>query len=132
MKRLTDTEWIILRALWQGSPKALKDIIKTVNEQQQDIEWHYKTYHTYLSNMVEKGLIGFDLSTVRTDKLYYPIITREEAMQLEGRSLLSRIDYGRVGELVAMMADSRQLTKKDLKDLMDLASRLEKEERERG
>jgi BlaI family penicillinase repressor len=129
MKRLTDTEWIILHALWEGSPKALKDIIKKVTLQHPDIEWHYKTYHTYLSNMVEKGLLGFDLNPARSEKNYYPVITREEAMQMESKSLVSRIHYGRVGELVAMMADSKQLTSKDVKDLMELASRLEDSER---
>lgn len=128
MKRLTDTEWIILHALWEGSPKALKEIIKAVAQSHPDIEWHYKTYHTYLSNMLEKGLIGFDLNPARAEKHYYPVITREEAMQLESKSLVSRIRCGRVGELVAMMAESKQLSEKDLKDLLALVSRLEKGE----
>lgn len=128
VKRLTDTEWIILRALWEGSPKALKDIVKSVQKQQSDIEWHYKTYHTYLSNMCAKGLIGFDVSNVRTDKLYYPIITLEEALKAESESLISRINLGSVGTLVAMLADSHQLSARDQKDLMELVARLEKEE----
>ena len=56
MKRLTDSEWIILNALWDRKPQSMKQIVAAVKEQG-SVTWGYKTYHTYLRNMCEKGLI---------------------------------------------------------------------------
>ena len=33
MKRLTDSEWIILNALWDRNPQSMKQIVAAVKEQ---------------------------------------------------------------------------------------------------
>ena len=127
-KRLADSEWVILKALWGRPPQTMKQIVQSVREQQPDIGWQYKTYHTYLRNMAAKGLITAEERNLK-DKLYAAAISREDAMRAESNELLSRRSYyGSVGHLVAMMAESGQLSEKDTEELKALAARLEQED----
>lgn len=125
-KKLLDAEWTILRVLWGKEPQTMRNIIASVQSDQPDIGWQYKTYHSYLRIMLEKGLIGCENKNKR-DKLYYPLVSREQALKAEGETLLSRISKGSMGALVAMLADEGQLSKKDHQELKALAQRLEKE-----
>ena len=125
-KKLLDAEWTILRALWAKAPRTMREIIAAVQTEQPDIGWQYKTYHSYLRIMLEKGLIRCEDKNKR-DKLYYPFITREEALKAESETLLSRISTGSMGALVAMMAESGQLSEKDRQALLSLAEKLERE-----
>lgn len=125
-KKLLDAEWTILRVLWGNEPQTMRNIIASVQSDQPDIGWQYKTYHSYLRIMLDKGLIGCENKNKR-DKLYYPLVSREQALKAEGETLLSRISKGSMGALVAMLADDGQLSKKDQQELKALAQRLEEE-----
>ena len=125
-KKLLDAEWTILRALWGKKPQAMREIIASVQSEQPGIGWHYKTFHSYLRIMLDKGLIGFEDKNKR-DKLYFPLISREDALKSEGETLLSRISAGSMGTLVAMMAARGQLSGKDKAELLRLAERLEEQ-----
>jgi BlaI family penicillinase repressor len=125
-RKLLDSEWTILRALWGKAPRTMREIIAAVQAEQPKIGWQYKTYHSYLRIMLEKGLIRCEDKN-RRDKLYFPLITREEALKAESETLLSRISTGSMGALVAMMADNGQLSDKDRQALLSLAEKLERE-----
>lgn len=129
-KKLLDAEWTILRALWGQKPRTMGEIISAVQDEQPNIGWQYKTYHSYLRIMLGKGLIGCEDKNKR-DKLYSPLVSREEALKAEGETLLSRISAGSMGALVAAMADSGQLSDEDRQNLLKLAERLEEEGGER-
>lgn len=125
-RKLLDAEWTILRALWGQSPRTMREIVGAVQAEQPEIGWQYKTYHSYLRIMLDKGLIRCEDKNKR-DKLYYPLVTREEALRAEGETLLSRISVGSMGALVATMADSGQLSEQDREALAALAERLDRE-----
>lgn len=127
MKRLADSEWVILKALWGRPPQTMKQIVETVREGQSEVDWSYKTYHTYLRNMCEKGLIKAEDRNLK-DKLYSPFVSEKEALLAEGGELLSRRSYfGSVGRLVMTMAESGQLSESEQKELIRLAQKLEKD-----
>jgi BlaI family penicillinase repressor len=129
-RKLLDCEWVILRALWGRKPQSMGEIVANVKVDQPGIKWQYKTYHTYLRVMLEKGLIGCEQLSIR-DKLYFPVVTREEAIESEGRSLVSRLTGDSVGRLVAMMAEKGQISQKDQQELAALFTRLNREGGER-
>ncbi len=124
-KRLADSEWIILKALWEHPPQTLKSIISNVQKGQPDVSWNYKTYHSYLRTMCEKKLVSCEIKNAR-DNYYSPLITREEALEAEGDSLLTRISGNSVGELVVMLSESGKLSEKSQRELLRLAQSLEK------
>lgn len=123
-KKLLDAEWTILRAMWGKGPQKMREIMGSVKRDNPGIAWQYKTYHSFLRIMAEKGLIGCEDVNLR-DKLYFPLVTRDEALRSESEMLLSRISTDSMGSLVAMMAENGQLSEKDRKELIALASRLE-------
>ena len=122
-KKLLDCEWTLLRALWGQKPQSMKQIIASVNKDQPTIKWSYKTYHSYLRAMLEKGLIGCDVVSAR-DKRYFAVITREDALKSESESLLSRISIDSMGRLVAMMAKQGQISDGDKQELALLFEQL--------
>lgn len=126
VRKLLDSEWTILRAMWGKKPQTMHEIIVSVQAAKPETDWQYKTYHSYLRIMVDKGLIGYEEKN-RRDKLYFPVITREQALKSESETLLSRISEDSMGSLVVMMAESGRLTAKDRKELLELAERLERE-----
>jgi predicted transcriptional regulator len=129
-KRLAESEWVILKALWGRPPQTMKQIVASVRAEQPDVDWEYKTFHTYLRNLAAKKLITAEERNLK-DKLYAAAITRDDALRAEGNELLSRRSYfGSVGRLMAMMAESGQLSQKDTEELKALAARLDKEEGE--
>lgn len=126
-KRLADSEWVILKALWGKPPQTMKQIIQTVQQQNSNVEWSYKTYHTYLRNMAKKGLLLAEERNLK-DKQYSPLVSEQTAMAAEGGELLARRGYfGSVGRLMLTMAENGQLTEQDRQELMALAKELEKQ-----
>ncbi len=123
-RRLLDSEWTILKSLWNKEPQTMKNIVDCIRRDQPDVDWNYKTFHSYLRIMQEKGLIGSD-SINGKDKVYYPLITREEALKCESENLLSRISAASVGRLVAMLAKSDGLSQEDQRELLDFSAKLE-------
>jgi BlaI family transcriptional regulator, penicillinase repressor len=124
-KRLLDSEWAILKTLWGKPPQTLKKIVEGVQNLQPDINWNYKTYHTYLRIMQEKCLIGSEIKNGK-DKLYFPLISQEDALITEGENLVNRISLNSVGRLVALLAGNEGLSDQEQQELLDFASRLEK------
>jgi BlaI family penicillinase repressor len=130
-KRLADSEWVLLKALWGRPPQTMKQIVSCIQEEQPKVDWSYKTYHTYLRNMCKKGLLHAEERNLK-DKLYSPLVSQDEAVKAESDSLLSRRNYfGSVGRLVLSMADNGQLTERDKRELLKLANRLRNEAEDR-
>jgi BlaI family penicillinase repressor len=122
-KKLLDAEWTILKAMWGREPQTMHEIIEAV-QSEQDTGWQYKTYHSYLRIMLEKGLIACREKNAR-DKLYYPVIAREEALKAESETLLSRISASSMGALVAAMVNTAPFSQQDKEALMEIAQKLE-------
>ena len=128
-KRLKDSEWIILRALWNNAPLDLKDIVASVQAEHPDVNWDYKTYHSFLRILMEKGYVLAERHG--KNNLYRPAITQEQALSLETDSILSRrVYFGSVSGLMVQMAEQGKLTEKEKQELRQLAERLAEEDAE--
>ena len=126
-KRLKDSEWIILRALWNNAPMDLKDIISSVQSADPNVNWDYKTYHSFLRILMDKGYVLAERHG--KNNLYRPAITQEQALSLEAESLLSRrVYFGSVSGLMVQMAEQGKLTEKEKQELRQLAERLAEED----
>ena len=125
-KRILDCEWIILRAMWGREPQSMGEIIAGVQSAHPEIEWKYKTYHSYLRVMVDKGLIGFDVLNAK-EKRYFPLVTREEALEQESETILARISDKSLGRMMAMLVQKATLSEGDKKELTELFHTLQDE-----
>ena len=62
MDRLTDREWKVMEALWQGGPQTLGEVLARLAE---DTGWSRTTVHTYLTRMMAKDLVTADTQSSR-------------------------------------------------------------------
>jgi len=127
--RLKESEWIILQVLWQEAPLDLKSIITRVQTQNPSVSWDYKTYHSFLRILLDKGYITAQRQ--KQNNLYSPLITRDEALSCEAESLISRRGYfGSVSSILVHMAQQGQLTQAEKQELRALAEQLAQEDAE--
>ena len=125
--RLKESEWIILQTLWQEAPLDLKGIIASVQRQNPSVSWDYKTYHSFLRILLEKGYIT--ATRQKQNNLYSPAITREQALSCEAESLIYRRNYfGSVSSILVQMAQQGQLTSEEKQELRALAEQLAQED----
>lgn len=125
--RLKDSEWIILQPLWADAPLDLKGIIARVQQAHPEVSWDYKTYHSFLRILCDKGFVRAEKQGKNNQ--YYPAITQERALSYETDSLISRRGYyGSVSTLMVNMAEQGQLTRREKSELMALAARLAAED----
>lgn len=87
MKKLSDSEFVIMKALWgNAEPLTSNQIFDVVHDK---LDWKLATLMTALARMVEKGYVYCDRST-RTN--YYSAIVLEEQYKIEeSRSFLERL-----------------------------------------
>ncbi len=128
--KLTDTDWILLNALWDKPPQMMGQIVQTIRSSHDDVKWSYKTFYTYLNNLCGKGLASFEICNVKADRLYSANLTREQAMKMESESLLSHMEGTSLSKFFAAMATSGQLTTQEQQHLKEFVDRLESEVRQ--
>ncbi len=118
MKRLTESEWAVLTALWSGERHSLGEVTEFLKPQ---MKWSRNTVLTYLTRMEKKGLVGIDRSGT---KPYSALISREDCAKNERSGLLQNVYGGATGELISaflkeskISAEERERLRKMLDDM---------------
>lgn len=119
MARLTDSEWKVMEALWQGGPQTLGEVLTRLAE---DTGWSRTTVHTYLTRMMAKGLVAADAQSPRR---YSAARSWESCVAEEERSLADRAYGGSAGRLVAAFVRSGQLGREERAELRRLLDEME-------
>jgi len=106
--KLSDTEWIVMNAVWQESPVSARDVLEQTSDQ---ANWAYTTVKTILARLVEKGALR-EKKRANTS-MYEPLVERGQAQRAAVRSLLDKAFGGTFGSLVHYMVADEKLSKKD-------------------
>ena len=122
MKRLPDTELEVMKALWSlgtDVPRLALDHALV------SFQWSRNTINTYLTRLAEKGFV----SVHRDGKsnLYTPLISREEYLSFDNRSVLKRL-YGSPRNFMAALARDG-LDRQEVEELRTFLEQLEGENR---
>lgn len=120
--RLSEGEWKVMHALWDRSPKTLSQLVTELKE---DTDWTKGTVFMMLSRLGEKGAVRFEESG--RSKLFYPVISKDEAALQETESFLSRVYGGSLSLLVASMAGQKALNREEIDELYDILKKAEQE-----
>lgn len=113
--QLTDAEWKIMEVLWDGAPRTMAEITKTLEHA---TGWTRHTVITLLKRMQEKGSVEVDESG--NVKRYYPRVTREQASHEQTQKLLSRVFSGKASLLLHNLIDSGEMTVEEMQDVLDM------------
>ena len=99
MRRLPDTELAVMQAVWaEGGEVSRQQLEQALAPRR----WAANTINTYLARLLEKGF----LSARRAGKsnLYTPLISREDYLAFDSRSVLSQLYGGSPRNFLAALA----------------------------
>ncbi len=122
MKRLPDTELEVMKALWASGPDTPRAQLESALA---CFGWAGNTINTYLTRLVDKGF----LSVRRQGKsnLYSPLISREDYLAFDSRSVLNRLYGSSPRNFVAALARDG-LDRQDVEELRSLLDQLTAED----
>jgi len=110
--RISEAEWLVMKALWAKAPAASRDIVAAVAP---ETHWNAKTILTLVRRLVDKGAVGFT-RTARIN-LYFPKVTEREGVKMETRSFLKRIFGGSLQPMLAHFVREAELSEQDVAEL---------------
>jgi len=116
--KLTEAEWQIMNALWQKHPATARQIMERLDRR---INWAYTTVKTMLTRLAEKDAVS-EVKQGNTS-VYEPLVSQRKARLSAFRSLLDQAFDGAVGPLVHFLAEEKQLSAKERKELRKLLER---------
>ena len=113
---ISESEWVIMEALWESAPQTASEVTKTLRE---STSWAENTVRTLLTRLVEKGALktAENASGTRT---YLPSVKREACVRAESQSFLDRIFGGAAKPLLVHFAQNSKLTAEEVKELKKL------------
>src|SRR5512137_2757968 len=109
---ISNAEWEVMRALWQGGAMAARDVYAALPEGH---GWAYKTVKTLLSRLVAKGAVEYE--QVGNSYLYRPVYTREQMTRKEVKGFVDRVLEGSLTPLLAHFIEERDLDQEELEQL---------------
>lgn len=115
---LSDSEWKLMRHLWEKEPRTIMELTAAVRDQ---TGWTKNTVITMLSRLEAKGAVRHEEGG--RAKRYYACLDRRDAARAETESFLGRVYGGSLGSMMSAMVDSRQLTEADIAELSAILER---------
>ncbi len=113
LPQITDSEWLIMKTLWEKSPLKNRDIVEAVSKKS---SWNNKTIETLLKRLVDKDAVGYNQINSKTRE-YYPIVSQEECIRVENETFLKKVYDGSVSMMMANFLKHRKLSKEEIEKL---------------
>ena len=113
--KLTEAEWLIMKALWDGHPAKARQIAKRLPR---GVNWAYTTIKTMLTRLTEKGVVSE--SKQGNVSMYEPIVSRQEARKTALRSVLDQAFDGAFGPLMHFLLEDQKLSAKQRRELIEI------------
>jgi BlaI family penicillinase repressor len=111
--KLTEAEWQIMNALWEGWPATARQIAERLPK---DVNWAYTTIKTMLTRLAEKKAVSENKEG--HVGLYEPLLTRENAQRVALKSLVNQAFDGAFGPLMHFLLEDQKLTDKQKEELL--------------
>ena len=112
---LTESEWAIIKAVWETEPCTAPVIREKLRRQ---TAWTYSTVRTLMDRMVVKGLLAAE--KVRNLTIYRSAVTREQAQRGELFYALKHAFNGALTPMVQCLLDTGNLSADELTELESL------------
>jgi len=120
---LTEADSVIMELLWRDGEAGSNAITEEIEDK---LNWSRQTVRTYLTRLMEKGLIDARKINERVLR-YYPIVSREEYAADKAKSLCNKY-YGNVSQMVAGIVDNENISESDLNELENLIKQMKRQE----
>ncbi|MCP4450774.1 MAG: BlaI/MecI/CopY family transcriptional regulator [Planctomycetes bacterium] len=114
-KQLFETEWAILKVVWEKQPVTAPDVRESLASEKQ---WAYTTVKTLMDRMAKKGLLR--VQRIRNLYLYSAAISKAEAVKSEIKRTLKRAFDGAFTPMVQFLVEHEQLSDEEFQYLEQL------------
>ncbi len=114
--KIGESEWYVLKALWEKTPMSGNDIVKAVSAH---TDWSQSTILTMLRRLVKKKAVGVEQQSVM---MYYPLLSEHDVVRMETDQFLKRVYKGSVNLLVKGFLENGSLTEQEIDELKSLIS----------
>lgn len=101
-----------MNAVWDRHPITALEVFSALPN---DREWAQKTVNTFLTRLVEKGVL--EATKEGKANMYSLLMAREECVQVESASFLQRVFQGAAGSLVLHFCENSDLTAEEITEL---------------
>ena len=109
--KIGESEWYVMKALWESSPQSGNDIVKNVSAK---TDWSQSTILTMVRRLVKKNAIGIKQDNVM---MYYPLVEESEIVKRETDMFLNRVYEGSVNLLIKGYLENKELSEEELDEL---------------
>lgn len=110
---VTESEYEVMKILWEAdAPLSLGEILKSLSS---DNKWTRNTVGTLLVRLCEKGVVSYERKG--KSNLYYAVLDKKDYSMSETKSFLSKLYNGSVGNLVASLFESREISRDEIENL---------------
>jgi BlaI family penicillinase repressor len=109
--RISDAEWDIMKVVWRKASCSAQEIAEALGPGARSAG----TIKTLLNRLHSKGALRFE--KIGKHYLYSPAITEEQLRTEATKSFLDRVFDGELSPMIAHLARSRKLTKRELDEL---------------
>jgi predicted transcriptional regulator len=121
LEKLTIQEQEAMLAIWKTGKGVIRDFMKNHN----DPVPHYNTLVSTIKNLEKKSYVAHRV--VGNINEYYPLIEEAEFKKQVMTTVVSNYFSNSYKELVAFFAGEKQISAKDLKEIIDMIEKQEDE-----
>ncbi len=117
---ITESEWEVLKVLWDESPLTLPQIVQRLEY----TGWSTNTIQTFLARLVKKSA----LSTEKQGKgfLYSPAVKEQDCQTAQTKRFVDRVYDGSISSMVMGVIESGSLSKDEFERLKKLVEEHER------
>jgi BlaI family transcriptional regulator, penicillinase repressor len=109
---LTESEWAIIRVVWDHEPCAAPSVQELLEKEK---AWTYSTVRTLMDRMVTKGLLKAE--KVRHITLYRAAVTRAQAQKGELFYTLKNAFNGSLTPMLQFLLEEEKISAQELDEL---------------
>jgi len=121
--KLTQAEWLLMNALWQGYPASAREISGRLPKK---TSWAYTTIKTMLSRLVTKKALSE--AKKGNVSLYTPLLAKRKARLMALRGVAADAFEGAFGSLVHFLVQEKNLSAEERRELAELLREESEEE----
>ena len=112
LPKISSAGWEVMNVVWERHPMTSTEVFA---ELPADREWAQKTVNTFLTRLVDKGVLK--VSREGKSNAYSPRLKRDECVRQESESFLRRVFQGAAGPLMLHFCEHSELTDLDIAEL---------------
>ncbi|WP_040198228.1 BlaI/MecI/CopY family transcriptional regulator [Candidatus Soleaferrea massiliensis] len=113
LKKLPDSEFTVMDVIWDSIPPVTS--FSVMEKLGDDKSWKPQTLLTLLSRLTDRGFLRSE--KLGKERRYYPLVSRDEYLQFETNSFMSKFHGGSLFSLVNTLHQGKKLDDEEYEEM---------------